>query len=110
MCAGRNPDIVTWDIDPNRPAEDLAEIFAALPKQPGTQLPLLPSDALFLRLPDSGRFYEKAQRDVADILEEAVAQLLTMYKPQDVQVTCLLGNAFVSTLALVQSSTALLWH
>jgi hypothetical protein len=89
MRAGRNPDILTWDIDPSRPAEDLQDKFAELPKHPGTQLPLLPSDALFLRLPDCGPFSDNGQRDVADTLEEAVAQLLTMYNPQDVQVTCL---------------------
>jgi hypothetical protein len=102
MRAGKIPDIFTWDIDPSRPAEDLAEQFAALPKHPETRLPQLPSDALFLRLPGSGLYNDKAAGDVVDTLMEAVAQLLTVYKPQDVQVmvTCLERCVFASTSAL----------
>jgi hypothetical protein len=79
--AGQPPDITTWDLNAWDPAADLAARLAALPTDPATGQPLLPSDALFVRLPE-----HVAAEAVADVLLGAVGQLSRTCSAADVQV------------------------
>jgi hypothetical protein len=93
LSAGEDPALVTWGFSFGQPAEDVQQHFEGLRKDPDTQLPQLPSDALCLRLADcpegSDRFdvQNKQSQAVAAAVEEVLAQLLSRgYKPEDVQV------------------------
>jgi hypothetical protein len=90
--AGQSPDITTWDLSPWDPAADLAARLAAIPTDPASGQPLLPSDALFVRLPE-----HVAAEAVADVLLGAVGQLSRTCSAADVQVGRWLahGAAFV---------------